>query len=80
LYIDALQDVLGRTGKVMVDVEGGNNMMYLPLDRLTEQQSGRDTSGRPVRLDENTLNQLAEQVLQEARQRAQTTSGLREGR
>jgi len=80
LYIDALQDVLGRTGKVMVDVEGGNNMMYLPLDRLTEQQSGRETSGRPVRLDENTLNQLAEQVLQEARQRAQTTSGLREGR
>lgn len=80
LYIDAMQDVLGRTGKVMVDVEGGNNMMYLPLDRLTEQQSGRDTSGRPVRLDENTLNQLAEQVLQEARQRAQTTSGLREGR
>ncbi|MET4000020.1 FtsH protease activity modulator HflK [Marinobacterium sp. MBR-109] len=80
LYIDTLQDVLSRTGKVMVDVEGGNNMMYLPLDRLTEQQPLRDTSGRPVRLDENTLNQLAEQVLQEARQRAQTTSGLREGR
>jgi len=80
LYIDTLQDVLGRTGKVMADVEGGNNMMYLPLDRLTEKQPVRDTSGRPVRLDENTLNQLADQVLQEARQRAQTTSGLREGR
>ena len=80
LYIDTLQDVLGRTGKVMVDVEGGNNMMYLPLDRLTEKQPVRDASGRPVRLDENTLNQLADQVLQEARQRAQTTSGLREGR
>lgn len=80
LYIDTLQEVLGRTGKVMVDVEGGNNMMYLPLDRLTEQQPLRDTSGRPLRLDENTLNQLAEQVLQEARLRNQTSSGLREGR
>ena len=80
LYIDTLQEVLGRTGKVMVDVEGGNNMMYLPLDRLAEQQPLRDTSGRPVKLDESTLNQLTEQVLQEARQRAQTTSGLREGR
>lgn len=80
LYIDTLQEVLGRTGKVMVDVEGGNNMMYLPLDRLTEQQPLRDTSGRPLRLDETTLNQLTEQVLQEARQRNQTSSGLREGR
>jgi membrane protease subunit HflK len=25
---------LSKTSKVMVDVEGGNNMMYLPLDKL----------------------------------------------
>lgn len=23
----------------MVDVKGGNNMLYLPLDRITQQQS-----------------------------------------
>ena len=34
LYIDALETVLGNTNKVMVDVEGGNNVMYLPLDKL----------------------------------------------
>ena len=34
LYIDALESVLANTSKVMVDVEGGNNMMYLPLDKL----------------------------------------------
>ena len=28
------------TSKVLVDVEGGNNMMYLPLDKLTGQVSG----------------------------------------
>jgi membrane protease subunit HflK len=80
LYIDTLQEVLGRTSKVMVDVEGGNNMMYLPLDRLTERQPQQDTSGRSLRLDETTLNQLTEQVLQEVRLRTQTSSGLREGR
>ncbi|MBP0047785.1 FtsH protease activity modulator HflK [Marinobacterium sp. AK62] len=83
LYIDTLQDVLGRTGKVMVDVEGGNNMMYLPLDRLTSQQPQvRDSSGRGVRLDDETLRQITDQVLQETqtRQRSQSTSGLREGR
>jgi membrane protease subunit HflK len=25
----------------MVDVEGGNNMMYLPLDQLLQQQQAR---------------------------------------
>lgn len=34
LYIDALESVLSNTNKVMVDVEGGNNVMYLPLDKL----------------------------------------------
>jgi len=80
LYIDTLQDVLARTGKVMVDVEGGNNMMYLPLDRLTRQPSLNDSNGRAVQLDESTLNRLTEQVMQEVRQRVQENSGLREGR
>lgn len=82
LYIDTLQDVMGRTGKVMVDVEGGNNMMYLPLDRLTSQQSQvRDnTATRNIRLDDNTVRQITDQVLEETRQRSQTTTGLREGR
>lgn len=80
LYIDAVKDVLSSTGKVLVDVEGGNNMMYLPLDRLTEKQTVRDTNGRTLRLDENALRQITDQVLEETRQRSQSTSGLREGR
>lgn len=43
LYIDAMQSVLSNSSKVMVDVEGGNNMMYLPLDQLI-QQSRRATT------------------------------------
>ena len=43
LYIDALENVFKNASKVMVDVEGGNNMMYLPLDKLT-QQSGSNSS------------------------------------
>lgn len=38
LYIDAVQEVMQNSSKVMVDVDGGNNMMYLPLDQL--RQSG----------------------------------------
>jgi len=34
LYIDAMQNVFSNSSKVMVDIEGGNNMMYLPLDKI----------------------------------------------
>ncbi|NCF36103.1 MAG: FtsH protease activity modulator HflK [Gammaproteobacteria bacterium] len=34
LYIDTIESVMARSPKVMVDVEGGNNLMFLPLDQL----------------------------------------------
>ena len=34
LYLEAMESVLGNSNKVMVDVKQGNNLMYLPLDRL----------------------------------------------
>ncbi len=37
LYIDAMETLLTNASKIMVDVEGGNNLMYLPLDRITQQ-------------------------------------------
>jgi len=37
LYLDAMQTVLESTGKVMLDAEGANNLMYLPLDRLMDR-------------------------------------------
>ncbi|MBU2971816.1 FtsH protease activity modulator HflK [Pseudoalteromonas sp. C2R02] len=40
LYIEAMEDVLGSTSKVLVDVKGGNNMMYLPLDKIMQNSQG----------------------------------------
>ncbi len=37
LYLDTLEHVFAKTSKVMVDVEGGNNLMVLPLDQLTKR-------------------------------------------
>jgi len=39
LYLETLESVMGNTTKVMVDVEGGNNLLYLPLDKLMGQNS-----------------------------------------
>lgn len=40
LYIETMERVMGSTSKVMVDVQGGNNMLYLPLDRMVQPGSG----------------------------------------
>jgi membrane protease subunit HflK len=38
LYIDSMEAVLRNSSKVMVDVQGGNSLLYLPLDRIMEQR------------------------------------------
>ncbi|MFT5893689.1 MAG: membrane protease subunit HflK [bacterium] len=45
LYLEAMESVLGNTSKVLMDNEGGNSMMYLPIDQLVNQRSSRSTSG-----------------------------------
>lgn len=34
LYLDAMSTVLANTSKVLLGAEGGNNLMYLPLDKM----------------------------------------------
>ena len=34
IYLETMESVLSTTNKVMVDVKKGNNIMYLPLDRM----------------------------------------------
>lgn len=34
LYLETMQNVLSNSSKVAIDVTGGNNMLYLPLDQM----------------------------------------------
>ena len=45
LYLEAMESVLGNTSKVLMDNEGGNSMMYLPIDQLVNQSKTRTSSG-----------------------------------
>jgi len=36
LYLDAMQEIMSNTSKVLVDQKGGNNLLYLPLDKLMQ--------------------------------------------
>ena len=59
LYIDSLEDVMTASSKVMVDVEGGNNMLFLPLDKLMEQSNLSVNSNNSTTDLRNLADQLA---------------------
>jgi membrane protease subunit HflK len=44
LYLETVEDVLGKSNKVMLDVKSGNSLMYLPLDRLMQQSSDKQSA------------------------------------
>jgi len=76
LYLDSISKVYGNASKVLVDVEGGNNMMYLPLDKIMEKS--RTTSGVMSDTSESDISGIADRVVEELRQRQ--ASRVREGR
>ncbi len=45
LYIETVEAVMSNVSKVMVDIEGGNNLLFLPLDRM---MSGMADGGQRV--------------------------------
>ena len=55
LYLDMMQQVLQSTSKIVVDQKGGNNLLYLPLDKLIQSaavqgvtQGSVDATPRPA--------------------------------
>lgn len=44
LYLETLEEVLANSTKVLLDTEGGGNLLYLPLDQLMQ----RTRSGLPA--------------------------------
>ena len=60
LYLATMEKVYSNTSKVMVDVDGGNNMMYLPLDKIMQQQTTTNrmipSSSQSVNNSGNTVN------------------------
>lgn len=61
LYIDALESVFANSSKIMIDVEGGNNMMYLPLDQLRNRSSGDSSL-----TEQEAIDRAVEQILRQA--------------
>lgn len=77
LYVQAVSEVLGSTSKVLVDVSGGNNLLYLPLDKLAG--ADQPVKGGTSRLGNDQLNDIAGRAADLLRRQAASTP-RREGR
>lgn len=74
LYIDTVQEVMENSSKVMVDVEGGNNMFYMPLDQIVKAtRTSTAKAATPQDVDaivDQVMNQLrSEAAAQQSRRR-----------
>jgi membrane protease subunit HflK len=47
LYLDAMQQIFSSTTKLLVDQKAGNSMLYLPLDKLMQQQGESTPFAKP---------------------------------
>ncbi len=54
LYIETMQEVLGGANKVVIDQQGGNNIMYLPLDQIMKNSSSAQSSSSSTAADFNS--------------------------
>jgi membrane protease subunit HflK len=69
LYLDALSTVYANSSKVLVDIKGGNNVMYLPLDKLVNSGS-RAAASPSGASDQPDVSSLTDKVVHELRSRS----------
>lgn len=72
LYIDAVEAVLDQSSKVVVDTQGGNSMLYLPLDKMINQ--------KPATTNNILLSPSADADRSPASTRPSSRSRIRESR
>ena len=60
MYLETMQQIFANTTKLMIDTRAGNNLLYLPLDKLVSQtgttDSGTDTASSTVSAESPASN------------------------
>ena len=69
---------MANSSKVMIDVEGGNNMLYLPLDKIVS--SGAAGGSRSVNVSPQVIREISERVSDQLRREAINNTRRREVR
>ena len=75
LYIDAIEQVMSNSSKVLVDTEGGNNMLYLPLDKIVQQ--GASAQSRPSQSNDQMIDRIANDVIEKLQRNSERVQSER---
>ena len=76
LYIDAIEQVMTNSSKILVDTEGGNNMLYLPLDKIV-QQGPSPAIGRSSGTSEQMVDRIANEVIEKLQRNSERVQSER---
>ncbi len=68
---------MSNSSKVLVDIEGGNNMLYLPLDKITQQRAASSATNNAM--SSANISDIADEVIKKIR-REQAANRGREAR
>ncbi len=60
LYLETVQEVLAKTNKVMLDVESGNSLMYLPLDKIIGSKAVTPPASQEKQTPDEPVSQEAD--------------------
>ena len=80
LYIDSVQSVFANTNKVMVDVDGGNNVLYLPLDKMVPSAGLPRGLGGGSGMNDREMREIVDQVTEQLRRDLDAAAARRGGR
>ena len=70
LYLDAVQSVMDSSTKVMIDVQDGNNILYLPLDKIASAAVASDRNNSSSNNQQDiSIGDITDQVIEEIRKR-----------
>lgn len=47
IYLEAMEEIYGKSNKVLVDDQKGNNVIYLPIDKILEQRKAPPAAATP---------------------------------
>jgi membrane protease subunit HflK len=50
LYLEAVEEVLNNSTKLVIDQENGNNIIYLPLDQIIQRRNNNDAGANNGRI------------------------------
>mgnify|MGYP000147244272 CR=1 FL=1 len=63
LYLDAVEEVMTQSTKILMDADGGNNMLYLPLDKIV-QQGGSSRQSDSALSSDQMVDRIANDVIE----------------